>query len=205
MGGRRSLWRDSIALRGIRAWVASGAAALPPASSGRTAHGASVGDRLLAGARGQWVRDAFAPRRWVVAHLALGSIPGGAMEPDRFDALTRALDVGSRRRVLGAAVGMTLGALGPVRDPAEIAARRRRRNRKRKKQPTCGFGEYCGDTCSEGPCSRCCGGHCGFRAVNPFLVCCVAKGQPCPGNCRKNEHCPGCCGSGICVSNGTCF
>jgi hypothetical protein len=127
------------------------------------------------------------------------------MDDDRFDALTRGLDPGSRRRVIGILAGTMLGALGSRSEVADVEAKRRMRRRRRKKKPTCGFGEYCGDTCPEGPCSKCCGGHCGYRAVSPFLVCCVASGQPCPSDCRKNEHCAGCCGSGICVSNGTCF
>jgi hypothetical protein len=129
------------------------------------------------------------------------------MDADRFDALTRFLVLGSRRSVLGAAAGITLGALGPLRDLADVEAKKRKRirGRKRRKKPTCSYGEYCGGVCDPGPCSECCGGHCGFKVTNPFLVCCVASGQPCPSGCRKNEHCSGCCGSGICVSNGTCF
>jgi hypothetical protein len=128
------------------------------------------------------------------------------MDADRFDALTRALDTGSRRSVLGAAAGIALGMLGSKRDLADVDAKKKRRRRKKKKPSNCrSVREYCAGICEEGSCDECCSKTCGFTSDIPDLVCCVAVGQPCPSNCKKNQNCPGCCGSSICVSNGTCF
>ena len=125
------------------------------------------------------------------------------MEPDRFDSLTRLLGDVSRRRILAAGIGM--GVLGPAAVAPELAAKKRRRRRKKKPSTCRSVREFCAGICEEGACDVCCSKTCGFTSDIPDLVCCVAVGQQCPSNCKKNESCPGCCGSSICVSNGTCF
>lgn len=140
------------------------------------------------------------------------------MDADCFDTLIRALNsVPRRRRSLFTTIALSLGALGASGDGTDIAAKKRRRKKKKKPETpepplppppptTCrGLREYCAGICAEGACEACCSKNCGFTSDIPDLVCCVAKGQACPSECAKNGPCPGCCGSSLCVSNGTCF
>lgn len=131
------------------------------------------------------------------------------MEPDRFDALTRTLGDGSRRRLLIAVSGATVGALDLLRDRASTKAKNKKDKDKKptkKKGKNCRANrKYCAGLCNEGPCDACCSNACGFTSDIPDLVCCVAVGRPCPSECKKNKPCPGCCGSSLCVSDGTCF
>ena len=134
------------------------------------------------------------------------------MDADLFDALARAFDPGSRRRVLGSLTGVALGTaafLGGLRQ-----AEAKKKKKKKKKKPACegssctcrSIGSYCHGICNpNAACAECCSGYCGFYDDINDSLCCVQHGATCPSGCKKNERCRGCCNNGICDSSGHCF
>jgi hypothetical protein len=129
------------------------------------------------------------------------------MDADRFDALTRSLDPGSRRRILGIVAGVGLGAFAPLR--AMIDAEAGKKKKPKCEGKSCGcrtLGSYCHGICEPNTaCSVCCSGYCGFYDDTNDSLCCAKHGDACPSGCKKNQRCHGCCNNGICDSGGHCF
>lgn len=115
------------------------------------------------------------------------------MDADRFDGLTRALDPGSRRRVLGALAAVALGAVAPLRDQLDIEAKKKGKKKKNKKckgkKKTCG--KKCipkTDCCKSsecGPGGTCEGGACTCAGVAP--VECDGQDCDCGQVCRVDD------------------
>jgi hypothetical protein len=133
------------------------------------------------------------------------------MDADRFDAMTRSLESGSRRRMLTVLAGVALGAVAPLRGTIGVDAKKHGKNnnkdkKKKKHKSDCRpSGQFCTSGCGEGPCDSCCSGNCGFNYDRNDFVCCTEVGKACPSGCKANQQCDKCCGSGYCVSDGTCF
>jgi hypothetical protein len=125
------------------------------------------------------------------------------MDNRRFDALTRSMGQGSRRRVMtgfGALVASTLaGAIAAPHADAKKGKGHHHHKSCRK------LGEFCKSGCGGGPCESCCTGWCGFDELgDQDYHCCVGPDKPCPSGCQPNQDCQHCC-SQYCRPNGTCF
>jgi hypothetical protein len=128
---------------------------------------------------------------------------GGAMDADRFDALTRALDSGSRRRMLGVLGGVALGAIAPLRDQLNGAAKKRKK-KKKKCGKKCIPKSNCCTSAECGPGGTCEGGACTCAGVPP--VACDDNDCDCGQVCRVDDAGsePSVCQGGGCPETDFC-
>jgi hypothetical protein len=134
------------------------------------------------------------------------------MDAERFDTLARSLTIaGSRRRVLGWLSGVTLGALTPLLELADVGAGKKKKRKKKKKKrtrsPLPNPGPICTPRCLDRRCGgNGCGGSCGVCAecqtCEPTLgLCPMTPGSdeaPCSGGtCCGGACCPPSCQCGV--------
>lgn len=112
------------------------------------------------------------------------------MDTDRFDRLTRSVEVRSRRRLLGVLSGftMTLGALTAFPDVAAKKKRKKKPKQSRSECPICRSAPPPALTCSQA-CPQACT-FCFRRTQGLGMLCGDGAGGVCDLPCASDSDCP---------------